>query len=186
MLQLVVSLRDDCAECVTASRCHVDHVPIDKQGLIDFILKCQDPRGGLSDRPMDERDLYHTYFGIAGAIMLGYLDEQSRLVSLDSQQIFLPLTSILPMLCLYLLLNGWDSLQNCYIFVCWIPLFDLGSIPKAEHAMTITRKEIVVFPPFSKQDCECPFIYVGSYVGLLYRARSTGLCCSDRIRLCIV
>ena len=43
--------------------------------MIDFILKCQDPRGGLSDRPNDERDLYHTYFGIAGAIMLGYLEE---------------------------------------------------------------------------------------------------------------
>ena len=36
-------------------------------------MQCQDPRGGLSDRPMDERDLYHTYFGIAGLNMLGYL-----------------------------------------------------------------------------------------------------------------
>ena len=48
---------------------------MDREGLIHFILKCQDPRGGLSDRPMDERDLYHTYFGIAGVNMLGYLDE---------------------------------------------------------------------------------------------------------------
>ena len=98
--------------------CHVDHVPIDRRGLIDFILKCQDPRGGLSDRPMDERDLYHTYFGIAGAIMLGYLDEQSRRDSRDNQQTSPPLTSILPMLFLCLLLNGWDSLPNCYISVC--------------------------------------------------------------------
>lgn len=51
--------------------------------MIDFILKCQDPRGGLSDRPMDERDLYHTYFGIAGADMLGYLEE----MKIPSQQI---------------------------------------------------------------------------------------------------
>lgn len=55
----------------------LDHVSINKQGLIDFILKCQDPRGGLSDRPMDERDLYHTYFGIAGLDMLGYLKENA-------------------------------------------------------------------------------------------------------------
>lgn len=38
-------------------------------------MHCQDPRGGMSDRPMDERDLYHTYFGICGLIMLGYLDD---------------------------------------------------------------------------------------------------------------
>ena len=44
--------------------------------MISFILNCQDPRGGLSDRPMDERDLYHTYFGIAGLNMLGYLEEK--------------------------------------------------------------------------------------------------------------
>lgn len=48
---------------------------IDKEGLIRFILKCQDPRGGMSDRPMDERDLYHTFFGIAGMNMLGYLED---------------------------------------------------------------------------------------------------------------
>lgn len=32
---------------------------------------------------MDERDLYHTYFGIAGADMLGYLEE----MKIPSQQI---------------------------------------------------------------------------------------------------
>lgn len=54
----------------------IDHIPIDRDGLIRFILNCQDPRGGLSDRPMDERDLYHTYFGIAGLNMLGYLEKE--------------------------------------------------------------------------------------------------------------
>lgn len=46
---------------------------------MDFIMHCQDPRGGMSDRPMDERDLYHTYFGIAGLIMLGYCDAHRTL-----------------------------------------------------------------------------------------------------------
>lgn len=52
-----------------------EHVHLSKEGLVDFIMHCQDPRGGMSDRPMDERDLYHTYFGICGLIMLGYLDD---------------------------------------------------------------------------------------------------------------
>lgn len=55
-----------------------DDVRIDKEALIQFILKCQDPAGGMSDRPSDERDLYHTYFGLAGLNMLGYLDRKGK------------------------------------------------------------------------------------------------------------
>ena len=61
--------------------------------------------------------------------------------------------------------------------------FDLDSISKEEHAMVITRKEIVVLPPFSKQDWEFPFIYVGPSIDILNRALYAGLCFSDRIRL---
>ena len=73
----------------------VDHIPIDREGLIRFILNCQDPRGGLSDRPMDERDLYHTYFGIAGLSMLGYLEKEE-------------FPFILPMHFQFLWLRNWD------------------------------------------------------------------------------
>ncbi|OKL61773.1 hypothetical protein UA08_02463 [Talaromyces atroroseus] len=46
---------------------------IDKQKLKAFILRCQDPdRGGLSDRPGNVVDVFHTHFGIAGLSLLGY------------------------------------------------------------------------------------------------------------------
>lgn len=46
---------------------------IDRDALIEFILECQDEeKGGISDRPDDEVDVYHTYFGIAGLALLGY------------------------------------------------------------------------------------------------------------------
>ncbi len=46
---------------------------IDQNKLIDFILDCQDEiDGGISDRPEDEVDVYHTFFGIAGLSLMGY------------------------------------------------------------------------------------------------------------------
>lgn len=41
--------------------------------LAKFILQCQDEdNGGISDRPEDMVDVYHTFFGLAGLSLLGY------------------------------------------------------------------------------------------------------------------
>ncbi|QDZ21522.1 subunit beta of geranylgeranyl transferase type-2 [Chloropicon primus] len=46
---------------------------VDRSKLIHFILSCQDEiDGGISDRPDDEVDIFHTFFGIAGLSLLGY------------------------------------------------------------------------------------------------------------------
>ena len=46
---------------------------IDGAALTAFILGCQDPHaGGISDRPDDAADVYHTFFGVAGLSLLGY------------------------------------------------------------------------------------------------------------------
>jgi len=46
---------------------------IDKDAQIRFILKCQDTEhGGISDRPGDMVDVFHTYFAVAGLSLLGY------------------------------------------------------------------------------------------------------------------
>ena len=46
---------------------------IDRDPLVAFILRCQDPeRGGLADRPGNAVDVYHTHFAIAGLSLLGY------------------------------------------------------------------------------------------------------------------
>ena len=45
---------------------------VDGSKLRAFVLGCQnDERGGISDRPDDEADVYHTFFGIAGLSLLG-------------------------------------------------------------------------------------------------------------------
>jgi len=45
---------------------------IDGAALRDFILRCQDTEGGgISDKPGDEPDVFHTFFGIAGLALLG-------------------------------------------------------------------------------------------------------------------
>lgn len=53
---------------VLASLSMLDRVHwIDKGALQNFILEAQDERrGGISDRPDDETDVFHTFFGIAG------------------------------------------------------------------------------------------------------------------------
>ncbi|KAE9974113.1 hypothetical protein BLS_003263 [Venturia inaequalis] len=46
---------------------------IDGLALQEFILKCQDTEhGGLSDRPGDMVDVFHTHFGICGLSLLKY------------------------------------------------------------------------------------------------------------------
>jgi prenyltransferase beta subunit len=38
----------------------------------EFILSCQDTeKGGISDRPDDMADVFHTFFGIAGLSLMG-------------------------------------------------------------------------------------------------------------------
>ncbi|KAI1474992.1 geranylgerany transferase type II beta subunit [Daldinia eschscholtzii] len=46
---------------------------IDREKLIKFTLSCQDSeRGGLSDRPGDMVDIWHTCFGLTGLSLLNY------------------------------------------------------------------------------------------------------------------
>eukprot|EP01033_Poteriospumella_lacustris_P009205 gene9206-6620_t len=49
---------------------------IDVQKLADFILQCQDKDdGGISDRPGNMPDIFHTFFGICGLLLLRHFDE---------------------------------------------------------------------------------------------------------------
>lgn len=49
---------------------------IDCNKLADFITKCQDQDdGGISDRPGNMADIFHTYFGISGLLLLHYFDQ---------------------------------------------------------------------------------------------------------------
>ncbi|XP_009347576.2 geranylgeranyl transferase type-2 subunit beta 1 isoform X1 [Pyrus x bretschneideri] len=59
---------------VLSSLVMIDRVHwIDKEKLVKFILDCQDiENGGISDRPDDAVDVYHTYFGVAGLSLLEY------------------------------------------------------------------------------------------------------------------
>ncbi|CCE93897.1 Rab geranylgeranyltransferase BET2 TDEL_0H00380 [Torulaspora delbrueckii] len=45
---------------------------IDYDKLREYILKCQDEKGGISDRPDNEVDVFHTLFGIAGLSLMGF------------------------------------------------------------------------------------------------------------------
>lgn len=46
---------------------------IDRKRLGEFILECQDADdGGISDRPGNIADVFHTFFGVAGLSLLGY------------------------------------------------------------------------------------------------------------------
>ncbi|XP_055827800.1 geranylgeranyl transferase type-2 subunit beta 1-like isoform X1 [Solanum dulcamara] len=59
---------------VLSSLIMIDRVHwIDKKKLVKFILDCQDKEnGGISDRPDDAVDVFHTYFGVAGLSLLEY------------------------------------------------------------------------------------------------------------------
>ena len=46
---------------------------IDQQALTRFILNAQDEHGGgISDRPDDTVDVFHTFFGIASLSLMGH------------------------------------------------------------------------------------------------------------------
>jgi geranylgeranyl transferase type-2 subunit beta len=46
---------------------------IDRDALIGFILRCQDPDGGgIADRPGNMTDVWHTLFGLTGLSLLGF------------------------------------------------------------------------------------------------------------------
>lgn len=43
---------------------------IDQQGLEGYILDCQDEEGGISDRPGNTVDVFHTFFGLAALSLI--------------------------------------------------------------------------------------------------------------------
>nr|GMC64203.1 geranylgeranyl transferase type-2 subunit beta 1-like [Ipomoea batatas] len=72
---------------VLSSLIMIDRVHwIDKQKLAKFILDCQDrENGGISDRPEDAVDVFHTYFGVA--VVLFLLLGVSRVENDDSDEV---------------------------------------------------------------------------------------------------
>ena len=44
---------------------------INKSLLLKFITDCQDEDGGIADRPGNQPDVFHTFFGLAGMALLG-------------------------------------------------------------------------------------------------------------------
>lgn len=53
---------------------------IDKDALVRFILLCQDTDGdgGIADKPGNQPDVYHTFFGIAGLSLLGWVEDSTK------------------------------------------------------------------------------------------------------------
>lgn len=44
---------------------------VDMDALENYIYRCQDPqKGGISDRPGNEVDIFHTFFGIASLSLI--------------------------------------------------------------------------------------------------------------------
>lgn len=43
---------------------------IDQKKLQEYILNCQDHEGGISDRPGNSPDVFHTFFGLAALSLL--------------------------------------------------------------------------------------------------------------------
>ena len=59
-----------------------------RSALRAFILRCQDgDKGGISDRPDDEADVFHTFFGVAGLALMGHpgLEEMDPVFALPRQ-----------------------------------------------------------------------------------------------------
>ena len=46
--------------------------------MINFILKAQDSDGGISDRPGNLGDIFHTFFGISGLSLLGVFHSDEK------------------------------------------------------------------------------------------------------------
>lgn len=67
-------LEDVCYSWWVLSALHLVNPSLDwisKADLTGFILRCQDPvSGGISDRPGDMPDVFHTLFGIAGLSLM--------------------------------------------------------------------------------------------------------------------
>jgi len=58
---------------------------IDRPALRKFILGCQDSEhGGISDRPGDAVDVFHTHFGIAGLSLLEWSEKREGSVQSSS------------------------------------------------------------------------------------------------------
>lgn len=52
---------------------------IDTDALASFICACQDVEdGGISDRPGNMSDVFHTFFGIAGLSLLGWFENNQK------------------------------------------------------------------------------------------------------------
>ncbi len=49
---------------------------IDMSRLGQFILNCQDDKdGGITDRPRDMPDVYHTFLGLCGLSLIGNMEK---------------------------------------------------------------------------------------------------------------
>jgi len=66
-------LPDVCYSWWILSSMHIikrDHL-VDQEALKGFILRSQDPdEGGIGDRPGNESDIFHTFFGIASLSLI--------------------------------------------------------------------------------------------------------------------
>lgn len=48
---------------------------IDFNALKNYVLKCSDSdTGGIADRPGNEVDVFHTFFGLTALSLMGYYD----------------------------------------------------------------------------------------------------------------
>lgn len=55
---------------------------IDKESLFRFILACEDREdGGISDKPGNVADVYHTFFGLCGLSLLGHSGHPLRQIN---------------------------------------------------------------------------------------------------------
>ena len=52
----------------------------DSNALKKYILECQDSQGGISDKPGNNVDIFHTFFGLAS---LSLIDEELGLEEVD-------------------------------------------------------------------------------------------------------
>lgn len=70
-------LADVCYSWWILSSCFMierqDWIDLDK--LKDYILRCQDAEGGgIADRPGNEPDVFHTYFGLTAFSLMGHFE----------------------------------------------------------------------------------------------------------------
>ncbi len=76
---------------------------INREKLATFILQCQDPeKGGISDRPHNMADVFHTYFG-AWMHDNTLVEPLASRISVHTLSVF-RLTSIVPLVHIFLAL----------------------------------------------------------------------------------